>query len=406
MCWCPARSAGATRSATPSGSPGWRSAAGLFPVFEAEHGEVTAVTPIRRQVPVHRLPQRPERATRTCSPEPPQTDIIDAIQAIADRNIAPARPARERPETMMEKPFASRWTCGPSLANKTGSWRSERPVYVDRCRRATTPVPPGKTSRQWLYAAEDGDGYEGAWRAHHDGQPVPRRHGSGLLPPLRDRVQPRPARRARSASTRSSASSATKPSGAGWQRPGRSPHRPARPRRRRRAGRPVRRLPARPARPRGGRPRDAAPQAGGMMRVRHTDDTGCPRDIVDAEIERIRGHGRHASSSTRRWRTSPPAMPTAASTPCSSRRSPARQARSTYPPAEASEDPRCAHSCCVMTARASSPSWAGGSSSTAAVTRPWTRPGRRGGSAHDDAIVVYRRTRERMPAHESSSKRQ
>ena len=32
------------------------------------------------------------------------------------------------------------------------------------------------------------------------------------------------------------------------------------------------------------------------------------------------------------------------------------------------------------------------------MTRPWTRPARPDGSAREDAVVVYRRTRERMPA--------
>ena len=43
---------------------------------------------------------------------------------------------------------------------------------------------------------------------------------------------------------------------------------------------------------------------------------------------------------------------------------------------------------------------AGGSSSTAAATPRWTWPGPPSGSAPTEAIVVYRRTRERMPAHE------
>ena len=47
----------------------------------------------------------------------------------------------------MDKPFAITLDPGSSLANKTGSWRSERPVYVDRCRRATRSARPAKTSR-------------------------------------------------------------------------------------------------------------------------------------------------------------------------------------------------------------------------------------------------------------------
>ena len=43
---------GHRRRPTPSGWPGWPPSRGLFPVFEAEHGEVTDVRRIRRQVPV------------------------------------------------------------------------------------------------------------------------------------------------------------------------------------------------------------------------------------------------------------------------------------------------------------------------------------------------------------------
>ena len=49
---CPARSAGDRRPATRSGSRGWSRRRGLFPVFEAEDGEVVGVSKIRRPVPV------------------------------------------------------------------------------------------------------------------------------------------------------------------------------------------------------------------------------------------------------------------------------------------------------------------------------------------------------------------
>ena len=32
----------------------------------------------------------------------------------------------------MKKPFAITLDVGSSLANKTGTWRTQRPVYVDR----------------------------------------------------------------------------------------------------------------------------------------------------------------------------------------------------------------------------------------------------------------------------------
>jgi pyruvate ferredoxin oxidoreductase beta subunit len=59
---------------------------GLFPVFEAEHGEVVAVSKIRRPVPVEEY-LRPQRRFAHLFREPPQTEVIAQIQAIADRNI-------------------------------------------------------------------------------------------------------------------------------------------------------------------------------------------------------------------------------------------------------------------------------------------------------------------------------
>ncbi|HEY6966252.1 MAG TPA: thiamine pyrophosphate-dependent enzyme [Burkholderiales bacterium] len=59
---------------------------GLFPVFEAEHGEVTAVSRIRRPLPVTEYLKPQRRFGHLFSPEP-KTEVIARIQAIADRNI-------------------------------------------------------------------------------------------------------------------------------------------------------------------------------------------------------------------------------------------------------------------------------------------------------------------------------
>jgi pyruvate ferredoxin oxidoreductase beta subunit len=59
---------------------------GLFPLFEAEHGEVTSVVPIRDQVPVEeylRLQKRYAHLFR----EPRRDDVITALQDLADRTI-------------------------------------------------------------------------------------------------------------------------------------------------------------------------------------------------------------------------------------------------------------------------------------------------------------------------------
>ena len=61
---------------------------GLFPLFEAEDGEVVAVTRLRGpRVPVEEYLRRQQRYAHLFA-EPPRTEEIAAIQAIADRNIA------------------------------------------------------------------------------------------------------------------------------------------------------------------------------------------------------------------------------------------------------------------------------------------------------------------------------
>jgi pyruvate ferredoxin oxidoreductase beta subunit len=59
---------------------------GLFPLFQAEHGAITDVTPIRRKVPVDAY-LRPQRRFAHLFREPPDTESLGAIQAVADRNI-------------------------------------------------------------------------------------------------------------------------------------------------------------------------------------------------------------------------------------------------------------------------------------------------------------------------------
>ncbi|MBK8078414.1 MAG: NAD(P)-binding protein [Kineosporiaceae bacterium] len=85
----------------------------------------------------------------------------------------------------MEKPFAITLDTGSSLANRTGSWRTERPVYVDRMPPCNDACPAGENIQKWLYAAESGDvadnpddakggnGYEAAWRQIMQDNPLP-----------------------------------------------------------------------------------------------------------------------------------------------------------------------------------------------------------------------------------------
>jgi 2-oxoacid:acceptor oxidoreductase delta subunit (pyruvate/2-ketoisovalerate family) len=63
----------------------------------------------------------------------------------------------------MDKPFAITLNPGSSLANHTGSWRTSRPVYLDRLPPCNSQCPAGEDIQGWLFHAESGN-YEAAWR--------------------------------------------------------------------------------------------------------------------------------------------------------------------------------------------------------------------------------------------------
>jgi NADPH-dependent glutamate synthase beta subunit-like oxidoreductase len=74
----------------------------------------------------------------------------------------------------VNKPFAITLDAGTSRANKTGSWRTEQPVYRDLLPPCNNACPAGENIQQWLYHAEDGEaGYEAAWRQIMDSNPFP-----------------------------------------------------------------------------------------------------------------------------------------------------------------------------------------------------------------------------------------
>ncbi len=75
---------------------------------------------------------------------------------------------------MKDKPYAITLDVGSSLANKTGSWRTERAVYVDRLPPCNNACPAGENIQAWLYEAEEGEaGYERAWRKAIEDNPFP-----------------------------------------------------------------------------------------------------------------------------------------------------------------------------------------------------------------------------------------
>ncbi len=72
----------------------------------------------------------------------------------------------------MKRPFAITLDVGSSLANHTGSWRTERPVYLDRMPPCNATCPAGENIQQWLFHAEEG-AYEAAWRVLTRDNPLP-----------------------------------------------------------------------------------------------------------------------------------------------------------------------------------------------------------------------------------------
>ncbi len=72
----------------------------------------------------------------------------------------------------MDPPFAITLDVGSSHANKTGSWRIERPEYVHRLPPCNHACPAGEDIQGWLYRAEPGD-YEAAWRRLVEDNPFP-----------------------------------------------------------------------------------------------------------------------------------------------------------------------------------------------------------------------------------------
>jgi NADPH-dependent glutamate synthase beta subunit-like oxidoreductase len=72
----------------------------------------------------------------------------------------------------MNQPFAITLQVGSSLANKTGNWRTERPLYRNAMPPCNDACPAGENIQSWLYEAEAG-GYESAWRQIMADNPFP-----------------------------------------------------------------------------------------------------------------------------------------------------------------------------------------------------------------------------------------
>ena len=144
---------------------------GLFPIFEAEHGVQVSALPIRKQLPIEEY-LKPQKRFAHLFGAKPRPDIIARIQERADRNIRRYGLVQEQERYQMDKPFAITLDPGSSLANHTGTWRTEKPVYLDRLPPCNAGCPAGENIQGWLFHAESGD-YEQAWRVLTLDNPLP-----------------------------------------------------------------------------------------------------------------------------------------------------------------------------------------------------------------------------------------
>ena len=195
---CRARSAGAPPPRTPSGSPGWP----RRPACSRSSRPSAARSPRCRRSAGR------SRSRSTCGSQKRYAHLFGDHRAPRHRGPAPGerrpqhRPlraaARRRRDAVMDKPFAITLDIGSSRANKTGSWRTERAVYVEPDAAVQRRLP-GRREHPGLALRRRGGRRRLRARLAHDHgrQPVPRGDGPGLLPPVRDRLQPRPARRGR-----------------------------------------------------------------------------------------------------------------------------------------------------------------------------------------------------------------
>jgi len=184
----------------------------------------------------------------------------------------------------VNKPFAITLDPGSSRANHTGTWRNQRPVYVDRLPPCNATCPAGENIQRWLFHAESGD-YRAAWEAILDDNPLPAIMGRACYHPCEgacNRAQ-LDAAVGIHAVERFLGDLAIRE---GWPAP---PPAPATGKRVLVVGAGPSGLSAAYHLARRGHAvtlRDAMPRAGGMMRY-GIPRYRLPRDVVDAEIQRI-----------------------------------------------------------------------------------------------------------------------
>lgn len=295
---------------------------------------------------------------------------------------------------MTTKPFAITLDVGSSLANRTGAWRVERPVYRDFLPPCNVACPAGENIQQWLYDAEDGS-YETAWRTIMQDNPLPAVMGRVCYHPCQTACNRGQLDEAVgiNAVERFLGDEAIR---RGWRVPvtarasgkrvlvvGAGPTGLSAAYHLRLAGHAV-------------TVRDAAPKPGGMMRY-GIPAYRLPRDILDAEIQRIIDMGVHLELNSKVSSI----VPDLASYDAVFMAIGAQLGKRAYVPAGEAAKILDAVQVLADVENADAPQlgrrvvvYGGGNTALDAA-----RTARRLGA--EEAIIVYRRTRERMPAHDS-----
>lgn len=294
----------------------------------------------------------------------------------------------------MATPFAITLDVGSSLANRTGAWRVERPVYRDFLPPCNKACPAGENVQRWLYDAEDGS-YEKAWRTLVEDNPFPAIMGRVCYHPCQSVCNRGQVDEAVgiNAVERFLGDEAIR---RGWTIPltarasgrhvlvvGAGPTGLAAAYHLRRLGHEV-------------TLRDAAPRPGGMMRY-GIPAYRLPREVLDAEIQRVLDMGVHLELDARVRSIAPDlgrydAVLMAVG---------AQLGKRAYVPAGEAAKILDAVQLLHDVADADAPRlgrrvvvYGGGNTAIDAA-----RTARRLGA--EEAVVVYRRTRDRMPAHDS-----
>ena len=187
---CPARWAGAARAGHDQAGPAWPET-GIFPVFEAEHGDVTQCHEDPHRVPVEEYLRPQKRFAHLFRSGRGSPTIVARIQPTADRNIASLRPARCG-GAAHDNGQALRHHAGRRLVaspTRPASWRTERPVYVDRLPPCNAAVS-GRRGHPGLAVPRRVRRLRAAWRHLTRDNPFPAIMGRVCYHSCETRMQP------------------------------------------------------------------------------------------------------------------------------------------------------------------------------------------------------------------------